>query len=493
MGTEYNFGRQGGNSDGVRQQKIQPQISAVDTVTSPEGEHEFVQFSDMKQVAQFLGIKGKVAVAQIFDTGIDGSNLRDRDLDSYLSQLGLFSGADYAVVRDLLPGHGEFVKKLGFTSQVLEINTNPASSVHPDPLQNEKLKQFLLAQKSTVITPFYNQHHSQNTLNYHNPERNVGEISKLANSKPHLHTVGKEMRVPLFEGGVTYNLTQTLALAQKIGFPLWAKIDGSGSDFVVKCNNPADVQKAVQEFMNALAEGRQKWVEEYAQREIEVDPEMLKSLNVPNYSQNPNTPFAVPVVLEQDASRVGTFKHNLCISGVLSHNDFAMACISSQVVGSNGEWWGSQKADLEPEVVALIQEKIQPLLNYWQSLGYVGPVGPDCIVYENEKGQLDLGWIDPNARNPISMVPELIGNKLGLPVWRNTNITFPSLITDFNQLQPLIKSIESQIPNCKVVPLAFRSTEANPSRVCKLAIFTDNQESLNKAFEMLSQQVIIGS
>jgi len=491
------MGIEGGNNDQTHQRNIQARelkAGAVERQASPEGEHGFVQFSSMKQVTEFLGIEGKVAVAQVFDTGIDGSNLRDRSLDSYLSQLALFSGADYAVVRDdLLNGHADFVKDLGFESQVLRINTDSRPGVHPDPLQNGRLTEYLAGRNATVITPFYNENHTQNALNYHAPEQEVGRVSKLANSKPYLHVHGREVGVPLFEGGVAGNLAETLVLAEEIGFPLWAKIDGSGSDFVVRCESMADVQKAVQQFMNGLAEGRQQWVEDYAQRGIPVSAEMRESLNVPNYSQNQNTPFAVPVVLEKDASQLGTFKHNLCISGVLSHDDFAMACISSQVVGESGEWQGSQKADLEPEVVALIQEKIQPLLNYWRSLGYVGPVGPDCIVYENEKGELDLGWIDPNARNPISMVPELIGNKLGLPVWRNTNITFPQPITDFSQLQPLIKSIESRIPNCKVVPLAFRSTPANPSDVCKLAVFTDNEQSLNQAFEMLKQHASIRS
>ncbi len=477
------------NQDIPEYDKIQPEITQ-----SQDAKAGFTAFSTMEQVAKFLGIGGKIAVSQVFDPGIDGPNLLGRELDQYLSQLAIWSGADYAVVRnDLLPGHAEFAKGLGFNSQIMEVNTNSANGIHPDPLQNPGLKSFLSEQNVTVITPFYNQNHPKNALNYHNPKSSSQEISKLANSKSHLHTVGREMGVPLFAGGVGNNLKETLEIAAKTGFPLWAKIDGSGSDFVIKCNNLDDVQKAVQTFMNGLAAGRQNWVEDYNLRQIAIDPEILNSLQVPNYLHNSTFPFPVPVVLEQDASAVGTFKHNVCVSGVLSQDNFAMACISEQVIGKNSEWLGSQKANLESEIIALIQEKIQPLLNYWRSLGYVGPIGPDCIVYQNAQGELDLGWIDPNARNPISMVLEIIGNKLGLPFWRNTNITFPTEITDFNQLQPLITFIENQVSNCKVVPLAFRSTPTKPNKVCKLAIFTDDQESLNLAFNILQQFVIIGS
>ncbi len=201
----------------------------------------------------------------------------------------------------------------------------------------------------------------------------------------------------------------------------------------------------------------------------------------------------IPIILEEDSISIGEFEYNLCVSGVLSKSDFTTMCVSSQVVGENGEWWGSQKADLPDEVKDLIQDKIQPLLEYWRNIGYVGPVGPDCIVFRNTEGELDLRWIDPNARNPISMIPEVMSNKLNLPVWRNTNITFNEAITDFNQISPLIKEIESQVPNCKIIPLAFRSTSQNPSPVCKIGIFTENQESLDQAFAILSQTVTIGS
>ena len=416
--------------------------------------------------------------------------------DHYLGQLSpLVTGeGELALLSSPLPGHMEFLGKLGFPGKVFAMPHMQHSGdlYDADPLTTLTR---LLPEGGTLHNGDTAHRYALNPV-FVTPEvvrrgRQVGietldiPDSTQTNDKARLRDHAREFGIRMFDGHVySGEITEdmTAAILERFeSYPkgVWIKLgQGSGGDSVF--------------HVDQLTEDSLRQTLQYARKNH------IASVggNADSWPESHIAPVTDRLVIEADARNVARNQEIVSLGSNLVV-DGTMVGAFEQIT-DNGAFVGSRTVRLTPAQEELLTRQVVAATNYMESIGFPYPFGMDYIFYENQQGVLQIGILEINARLPISGYAWWTAQRLGVEGFYNSNVTLPAPVSDFSQVEEMLTlpSGENLLFDSRrgwgIVPAAFRTIPGTSSPHAKFFLMGSDEEQGFIRDRMLENGIRLG-
>lgn len=427
--------------------------------------------------------------------------------DKYLSGLAIISAGknETALTFQLLPGFENYLREIGVidpTTTIIQASHNGGRRYgfpHGDPLH--RLHQEVGDSTSLRDPKTGNEYVLVPTLTHGKVAEQARKLgvhtldqpdADVTNNKAILRDEASRYGIPLLPGIVVRDGDRIGRIVKRYKdsqHGIWLKFPtGSGGDLVqpVERISRRNIRRGIKKVRDTVYEA-------IKQGDFGIEGKSF-------WPRHKIAPREFPLVIEEHAKNLGEVL-------IIGSNHFStlpqgeeIYGYFKQITGPTGDFIGSERFEPEGEMRMQLDEVTRRVAQYNRDKGFFGVGGIDYFVIQRPDGKMQTFVLESNARPIISTYPYIVGERLGINEWTNTNVTLDRPIRSF---EDFVESVGPDLLYQKgatsgIVPMAFRTViDINEGVIdsphCKLVILGSEERRKEIMQRLEAKGITIGA